>query len=173
MQRSCNRPDVRLYHNRSGCPLLRSRGQVLMQGYIVESDEKQGIMEKQNNNRTRWLHIRLKPVEYEKIFRKFSKSTCRKLSDYARRHLLDKTAEWKYRNQSMDELMAETIRLKKELNGIGNNFNQVVKKLHTLQQIGEFRNWLIGYEFERKILFNKIEEVKNHILKVSEKWLQS
>jgi len=68
--------------------------------------------------------------------------------------------------------MAEAIRLRNELNGIGNNFNQAVKKLHTLYQIREFRNWLITYELERKILLNKVDEIKNNIQKIAEKWLQ-
>jgi hypothetical protein len=131
------------------------------------------MMEEQNNNRTKWLHLRLKPDEYQKIYEKFSKSTCRKLSEYARKSLLEKPVITNYRNQSLDEFMSEIIRLRIELNSIGNNFNQAVKKLHTLQQIPEFKNWIISYELEKKILFNKVEEIKKHIQKISEKWLQS
>ncbi len=70
-----------------------------------------------------------------------------------------------FRNQSLDDLMTEAIKLRNELNGIGNNFNQAVKKLHTLQQIPEFRSWLITHELEKNILFNKIDEIKNNIQK--------
>lgn len=130
-------------------------------------------MEEQNNNRTRWLHLRLSPDEYQKICNKFSKSSCRKLSEYTRKILLDKPITTNYRNQSLDEFMAEIIRLRTELNGIGNNFNQAVKKLHTLQQISEFKNWIISSELEKKILLNKVEEIKKNIQKMAEKWLQS
>ncbi|MFV5692925.1 plasmid mobilization protein [Flavobacterium sp. LT1R49] len=130
-------------------------------------------MEEQNNNRTKWLHLRLKPDEYQKIYKKFSKSTCRKLSEYARKNLLDKPVITNYRNQSLDEFMSEIIRLRGELNAIGNNFNQAVKKLHTLQQIPEFKDWIISSELEKKILLNKVEEIKKYIQKISEKWLQS
>ena len=68
--------------------------------------------------------------------------------------------------------MSESIRLRKELNSIGNNFNQAVKKLHTLDQASEIKEWLIGYELEKKLLFNKVDEVKNHIRKMADKWLQ-
>ena len=129
-------------------------------------------MSEQNNNRTRWLHLRLKPEEYEKIHRQFSKTTCRKLSDYARKILLAKPLIATTRDQSLDDFMSEAIRLRNELNSIGNNFNQAVKKLHTLQQISEFRAWLINYELEKKILQNKMDEIKNHIQKIGEKWLQ-
>jgi hypothetical protein len=129
-------------------------------------------MSEQNNNRTRWLHLRLKPEEYEKIHQQFSKTTCRKLSDYARKILLGKPLIATTRNQSLDDFMAEAIKLRNDLNGIGNNFNQTVKRLHTLNQIPESRHWICTYEIEKQILFNKIDEIKNHIKKIGEKWLQ-
>lgn len=129
-------------------------------------------MKEQNNNRTKWLHLRLSPDEHQKIVKEFSKSTCRKLSDYARKNLLQKPIVNTYRNQSLDDFMAEMIRLRGELNAIGNNFNQAVKKLHTLNQITDFKHWLINYELEKKILFNKVDEIKKQIQKFSEAWLQ-
>ena len=128
-------------------------------------------MEEQNN-RTKWLHLRLTPDEYQKIMKEFNKSTCRKISDYARKNLLQKPIVNTYRNQSLDDFMAEMIRLRGELNAIGNNFNQAVKKLHTLHQISDFKRWLISYELEKKILFNKVDEIKKHIQKFAESWLQ-
>lgn len=129
-------------------------------------------MKEQNNYRTKWLHLRLTPDEYQKIMNEFNKSTCRKISDYARKNLLQKPIVSTYRNQSLDDFMAEMIRLRSELNAIGNNFNQAVKKLHTLHQIADFKHWIISYELEKKILFNKVDEIKKHIQKFAESWLQ-
>lgn len=129
-------------------------------------------MERENSNRTRIIGLRLTPKEYTKIEKKWKASTCRKLSDYVRRSLLDKPIVTTYRNQSLDDFMTEAMRLRIELNSIGNNFNQAVKRLHILQQIPEFKDWLIGYELEKKILFNKVDEVKNHIQKIAESWLR-
>jgi hypothetical protein len=129
-------------------------------------------MSEQNNNRTKWLHLRLKPDEYTKLHKQFKKTTCRKLSDYARKILLGKPVVATYRNQSLDDFMTEMIHLRSELNSIGNNFNQAVKKLHTLQQISEFRSWIITHELEKKILSNKVAEIKNHINKIADQWLQ-
>ena len=33
-------------------------------------------------------------------------------------------------------------------------------------QISEFRTWIITYELEKKILINKMDEIKNHIQKI-------
>lgn len=129
-------------------------------------------MEKENANRTRIIGLRLAPHEFAKIEKKWQASTCRKLSEYVRRTLLEKPIVTTYRNRSLDDFMAEMIRLRGELNAVGNNFNQAVKKLHTLHQISEFKSWLIAYEVEKKTLFNKVDEVKNRIQKMSETWLQ-
>ena len=129
-------------------------------------------MEQEQTNRSRIIGLRLTPKEYEQVEKKWKASTCRKLSDYVRRIIFEKPIVATYRNQSFDDFMTEAIKLRNELNGIGNNFNQAVKKLHTLHQIPEFRDWLINYELEKKVLLNKMDEIKNHIQKIGEKWLQ-
>ncbi|MEZ7499133.1 plasmid mobilization relaxosome protein MobC [Flavobacterium sp. Arc3] len=131
------------------------------------------MMEAENSNRTRIIGLRLTPDEYATIERTWKASTCRKLSNYVRKHLFDKSIVTTYRNQSLDDFMEETIILHNELNAIGTNINQAVKKLHTLQQIPEFRNWIISFDLDKKILSNKVEEINKHIQKISDKWLQS
>lgn len=129
-------------------------------------------MKEKNSNRTRIIAMRLTPHEYSQLHKKWKSSTCRKLSEYVRARVFSRPVVATYRNQSLDEFMTEAIRLKQELNAIGNNFNQSVKKLHTLQQIAEFRSWLIAHEVEKKTLFSKVDEVKKLLQKVSESWLQ-
>ncbi|MTD72563.1 plasmid mobilization relaxosome protein MobC [Flavobacterium sp. LC2016-13] len=131
------------------------------------------MMERENSNRTRKITLRLTTEEYAKIEQKYKASTCRKLSDYLRKNLFDKNITTTYRNQSLDYFTEETILLRKELNAIGSNLNQVVKKLHTLQQIPEFRVWIISFEIDRKIINDKIEGIKSHTSKITDKWLQS
>lgn len=131
------------------------------------------MMEEQSKNRTRWLHLRLTTEEYEVLHNRFKKSTCPKISDFARKNLLQKPIVKKYRNESFDELILELIQLRCELNAIGNNFNQAVKKLNTLTQIQEFKHWITTHELEKKVLFNSIDQIKKHIQNLCEKWLQS
>jgi hypothetical protein len=123
-------------------------------------------------NLSKWLHIRLREEDYNRTNNKFSKSTCRKLSEYARHVLLDKVITVNQRNQSLYDFMTEMIKLRNELNAIGNNFNQAVKKLHTLNQLTEFKTWLILNENKQKILLEKVAEIKSKINQISEKWLQ-
>lgn len=130
-------------------------------------------MKEENKNRTKWLHLRLSRDEFEILQKLFKKSTCPKMSDFARKNLLQKPVVMKYRNESLDNLMTELILLRKDLNAVGNNFNQAVKKLHSLNQIPEFKHWITVYELEKKVLFNSIDHIKKNIENLSKKWLQS
>lgn len=129
-------------------------------------------MKEQHSNRTRIIGLRLTPDEYTKIEKKWKVSTCRKLSDYVRRSLFEKPIVTTYRSSSQDDLMTELTRLRTELNAIGNNFNQAVKRLHTLSQVSECRSWLMTYEVEKNILLNKVDEIRNTVKKILEIWLQ-
>ena len=128
-------------------------------------------MKEAKQTHSKWLHIRLKEEEYTRIHKKYEASTCRKLSEYARRVLLEKIVTVNYRNQSLDDFMAEMIRVRNELQSIGKNFNQAVKKLHTLEKIGEFKSWLLFHETTRKLVLEKIENIKQKIGQMSDKWL--
>jgi len=139
---------------------------------MIIKSENEIVMSGETNKRTKWLHLRLKPEEYTQLHKQFSKTTCRKLSDYSRKILLAKPVTTLYRNQSLDDLMSHLIKLRNDLNGIGNNFNQAVKKLHTLQQIHEFKEWISAHELDKQVLFKKMDEIKNEINKIADKWLQ-
>jgi hypothetical protein len=68
-------------------------------------------MKETKTARTQLLQVRLTVKESDQIHNTFSKSTCRKLSDYVRKKLLDKPVSVYTRNQSLDDFMAEMILL--------------------------------------------------------------
>jgi hypothetical protein len=129
-------------------------------------------MPESKNNLTKRIYIRLKQSDFNIIHKRFSSSSCKKLSEYARDVLLNKPVIIKQRNQSLDDFMTEMIKLRNELNRLGNNFNQSVKKLHTLDQITEFKTWLVLNEKDKKILMEKVNEIKSKISQFSEAWLR-
>jgi len=85
---------------------------------------------------------------------------------------MQKPVTIKYRNQSADDFLKDMLGLKKELNAIGNNFNQAVHKLHLLDKIPEFRVWINHYESLQQSLVSKVEEIKLTVNKLYEEWLQ-
>jgi hypothetical protein len=86
--------------------------------------------------------------------------------------LLEKKITVFKRNKSMDDFMAELILLRSELNAIGNNYNQVVKKLHSMQSITEIKVWFLINESAKESLVKKVDEIKLRINQFSDKWSQ-
>lgn len=133
-------------------------------------EENECVMKKQKVNRIKIIMVRLTTDEYEQLHKKYKSTVCRKLSDYLRNVLLQGKVTVLTRNQSLDDFMAEMIALRKELNGIGNNFNQAVHKLHLLDRIPEFRTWILQSDREKKMLLKMIEEIKTRINQFAERW---
>lgn len=130
-------------------------------------------MEEKNSGRNRWLHIRLTKEEFEHIDKIFKASAYRKRSDFVRRNLLRKPIVMKYRNESLDKLLQELIQLRTQLNFMGNNFNQSVKRLHSLFEVSDLRIWIMSFEKDKDRYFSLVDEIKKHIENLAQKWLQS
>ncbi|SOD17753.1 plasmid mobilization protein [Pedobacter xixiisoli] len=128
--------------------------------------------EKKTAKRTRIVTLRLTPDEFVKIEKKVGETTFRKLSEYVRAVLFGGKIVGVYRNRSIDDLIAELAMLRQEINRIGVNFNQSVKKLHVLQNEPEFKRWLLVHELEKKTMVNKLDEIKKYIRKIAELWLR-
>jgi uncharacterized protein YukE len=160
-----NRQDVRLFNNR----ILPFTSE-LVSGW--EKSVNEIVMSDTKEKRTRFVGLRFTQTEHEKIIKRSGNTTTPEISEYIRRILFSKEITFKQRNQSLDEFMTEMILLRNELNAIGNNFNQAVKKLHSLHQIAEFRTWISSYESDKQQLLNKVSEIKNRINQISDEWLQ-
>jgi hypothetical protein len=119
-----------------------------------------------------WLTIRLNDDEQKRLNSLYKVTTCKALSEYARDILLQQPVVINYRNQSADETLSELSQLVTELNSIGRNFNQAIKKLHTLDHLPELQTWILLNESSKQLLFKKIDEIKNYILQMHEQWLQ-
>lgn len=130
------------------------------------------MMKRENSKRTRIVGLRFTPLEYAELEKRFRASTCRKLSDHIRRHLFNKPIVTTYRNTSFDDYIEETMTLNSELNSIGNNINQIAKKMSSFKTISEFKTQVFWFEVDKKKLLEKMEEIKIHSQKFSEQWLQ-
>lgn len=130
------------------------------------------VMKRKNEIRNKWLHIRLNDSEFKKIEGFWKSSIHNQLSDYARTTLLKKPVVIKYRNAAADDILSEMIKLKNELSAIGNNFNQVVHKLHTLDHVHQMKTWLLQNETVRQNFMRKAEEIRERMNQIYEQWSQ-
>src|SRR5687767_9246376 len=93
--------------------------------------------------RTKWLHVRITEEEYKQLNKEFSGTVERKISSYIRKMVLGKPMIKGVRDLSQEKLIQEFSGLLKDLNGVANNFNQAVHKMHTLGTHQELIRWII------------------------------
>lgn len=122
--------------------------------------------------RKKMVVVRMNETEINQLTKLQGKTTEKDTSAYLRKVALQKPVTVKYRNQSADDFLLDMLNLKKELNAIGNNFNQAVHKLHLLDKIPEFRVWINQYDGLQKVLISKVEEIKLRMNQLYEQWLQ-
>ncbi len=126
---------------------------------------------KAKDNLTKRVTIRFSPAEYDRIYKSYKRTTKRRLSEYFRFIMLDKPITVYTRNQSIDNFQAELLLVKKELKAIGNNLNQVVKKLNSMNTFPEVRIWQMDHEKRRMEYMEKVNEIYSKISQISEQWL--
>ena len=129
-------------------------------------------MKKTEENRSRRIITRLKPEEYKVIQDRFKKTMFRKMSEYSRNVLLEKTITVTHRDKSMDEVLEELILLRKELNAIGINFNQAVRKLNSVEGMPDANIWQAMIVVLRDKLEPAIIQIKERVSDYADIWSQ-
>jgi hypothetical protein len=129
-------------------------------------------MNKDNENRSLWLTIRMRPDEYKLLNKRVAFTTCRSLSEYGRKVLLEKSITVINRDKSMDDVLEELILLRKELNSIGNNFNQAVRKLNSVSGMPDAQIWQNMMIVLRDQIEPSIGQIKERMNNYSDIWSQ-
>ena len=129
-------------------------------------------MGEQEENRSRWYNIRLKPDEYQLLNGRFKKTRFRKLSEYMRSVLLEKPITITYRDQAMDDVLEELILLRQELNAIGNNLNQAMRSINSAHGNAETRLWMNLLSVINTKLEPSIQQIKERMNQYADIWSQ-
>ncbi len=120
-------------------------------------------------NRLRRLNVRLSQQEWDKVHKLASNTTCRSTSEYARKLLTGKPVRVFYRNQSFDELEQQMIRLLPRLETIGSDFAQAIQKLDSGEKTPEPNSTLYLLQFHAINVSKAVAEIRDHIVKLSDK----
>jgi hypothetical protein len=129
-------------------------------------------MKKEMERKKRRVVVLFSKVEYEALEKLRATTTCKALSEYVRRCVLQKPVSFKCRNQSIDDLLIELSLVRKELNAIGNNFNQAVWKLQALQFAADIKKWVLINEKDKTLFFTEMAKIKIKIEQIYQLWSQ-
>lgn len=130
------------------------------------------MKKKESDVRKKMIVVRLNEAEDKQLQKFVGQTTEKTVSNYLRKLALQKPVTVKYRNVSADDFLRDMVELKKELNAIGNNYNQAVKKLHILEKIPEFRSWILIHEKDRTSFLTKVDQIQTRVQQLYEQWLQ-
>lgn len=122
--------------------------------------------------RSEWLHIRLTPDELQKISANHERTASRELSAFARKRLLEEPLTYYTRNTSLDEGLQELVRLRKELNAIGNNFNQLTRKLNSFTATPGLAVMTEALKLVKEKVDGQLTQINNSINQLARQWLQ-
>lgn len=129
-------------------------------------------MEKEYENRSRRVITRFKPAEFQLLESRFKKTMFRKLSEYTRNVLLEKSITVTYRDRAMDDILEELILLRNELNAIGNNLNQAVRNINSAHGSADTRLWMNLLSVINSKLEPAIREIKTRMNHYADIWSQ-
>ena len=114
------------------------------------------------------LNIRMSRQEWDKVHKLATNTTCRSISEYARKVLAEKPVKVFYRNQSFDDFEEQMTRLLPRLESFGDNFTLLVKKISSMESIPEIRTALPLVLTSVKDFTMQAETIKNLIEKISD-----
>jgi hypothetical protein len=130
------------------------------------------ISNENHKRRDRKVTLRFTQPEYDAIKARAGNTTCNKLSQFLRAVLLNQQLTVFTRNRSADDYLELMLAIKSELNAIGNNYNQVVKKLHQLSRVAEIGDWMQIHAREKERFEEKCEALFTLSQKIYGQWLQ-
>ena len=114
------------------------------------------------------LNIRLSQQEWDKVHKLASNTTCRSISEYARKVLAEKPVKVFYRNRSFDEFEEKMTRLLPQLESYGDNFALLVKKISSRDGMLEIKAILPLLLACEKEFSGNVEVIKRQIEKLSD-----
>lgn len=130
------------------------------------------ITKTNNPRKSHRIYVRLTGKEYLKIDNLCKISTCRSKSEFIREVVLKKPITIFYRNQSLDDLIEEIVILNREINTLKDDQYKILPVLYRCKNSSELNQTIQEIGLKLEGLHKKMDEVKNQMEKIVEKWSQ-
>lgn len=118
------------------------------------------------------ITIRVSEPFYQKMERWLERSNCQSLAELARSIICKEKIIWYHKNAELDATAIELAGIRKELNAIGKNINQITHYFHST----DIPNQKIFHALKIVDEYKKVGAKVDHLLKmvseISKTWLQ-
>ncbi|MEX2232664.1 MAG: hypothetical protein WD824_10915 [Cyclobacteriaceae bacterium] len=121
---------------------------------------------------TRKVTIHLSQPYYEKLDRWLSHSNCRTVSELARGILYREQINWYHKDAALESTALELAAIRKELNAIGKNINQITHHFHGTAIPNQKMFHALKVADEYKKVGDRVDELMKMVSEISKTWLQ-
>jgi hypothetical protein len=118
------------------------------------------------------IQARISSKTYHRLSQVLQNSDCQSMGELARKILSREKFTCYYRDTTLDTPIEELISIKKELNAIGVNINQITKCFHKADTSGQKMFHALKVEQQYKLVGEKVDRLLIVVFELSKKWLQ-
>lgn len=121
---------------------------------------------------TRIFSVRVSDRYYKRLEEIRKNSNCQYIGEVARRILYREEIVWYHKDASMDSTVAELTLIRKELNSIGININQITRHFHSADIPNQKIFHALKIVDEYKKVGQKLEKLMGITSEITKKWLR-
>lgn len=121
---------------------------------------------------TRKIGLRVSEPFYKKLKTWLAQSNCRTVAELARVILYKERVNWYYKNAELESVALELSGIRKELNAMGRNINQITRAFHQADSNASRNHHAERIAAEYKKVGAKVELLLATTAQISKKWLQ-
>ena len=121
---------------------------------------------------TRKITIRVSDPFYLKMKKWLERSNCQTIAELTRSIVYKEKIIWYHKDASLESTALELAGIRKELNAIGKNINQITRHFHTEDKINQKVFQAIKAADEYKKVGSKVDRLLNIVSEISKTWLQ-
>jgi hypothetical protein len=126
-------------------------------------------MAEENPNLTEVITTRFSKPAFVRLQKLMGRSNVRTMGEFIRAIVLKEKINWYHKNAELESLALEFAQLRKELNSIGRNINQITKYFHQAQA-GQKIVQALKAEGEYRKVENKVNELLKLMERVTTVW---
>lgn len=121
---------------------------------------------------THKVTIHLSHAYFEKLQRWLAHSNCRTVSELSRSILYKEQIIWYHKDATLESTASELAMIRKELNAIGKNINQITHHFHIAETPNQKMFNALKVSEEYKKVGSKVDELLKIVSEISKKWLR-
>lgn len=121
---------------------------------------------------THKVTIHLSQAYFQNLESWLSHSNCRSVSELARSILYREQINWYHKDASLESTAIELAGIRKELNAIGKNINQITHHFHIAENANQKMFHALKVADQYKKVGDKVDELLTMVSEISKTWLR-